>query len=131
MGAGAYGIGADGLGNLYIAGGANKAATRKTVLSHRVVRKSTDGGASFTTVDDITPTGTGGITYATLSAATSSGDVYVAGSIDGQNFLRKSAGGTGAWTTVDAVPFQSRSIAANASGNLFLGGNAEFMVKKY
>jgi hypothetical protein len=67
--------------------------------------------------------------------STSNGDLYAAGYIDGRWIFRKSAGGTGAWITVDELPFQANVAAANASGNLFLGGvdqqSGHWIVKRY
>jgi len=42
--------------------------------------------------------------------------------MDGQNILRKKAAGNATWATVDIYRFEARGIAANATGNLFLGG---------
>ena len=107
-----------------------------------MVRKSTNGVTSFSTVDDF------GTTYrAQRFAATSSGDLYVAGftttsSGAYQMIVRKSASGTGAWSTVDGYQhpgissIQPRSMAADATGNLFVGAGSFWeeglwLIKKY
>ncbi len=136
----ALGIGADGAGNLYIIG---RGTTKKgsTATGHWLVRKSTDGGATFTTTDDVASSNSS-VNEARRIVATSNGDLYVAGVVTLSNvghwLLRKSAGGGGAWTTVDDFQYggawtEPHSIAANASGNLFVGGlgGGRWIVKKY
>jgi hypothetical protein len=90
-------------------------------------------------VDDFVP---GGSAEARCSAATSSGDLYVAGTVDNSNgthwIVRKNPGGTGGWTTVDDFQYAGawaapHAIAADASGNLFVGGNGggHWIIKRY
>ena len=128
----ARGIGADGLGNVYVVGRGITAATGNTYVNHWLVRKSTNGGASFSTVDDFSASGS--YAEALRFAATANGDLYVAGVVGGHGILRKSAGGTGAWTTVDDFPFYPHAMAADASGKLFVGGygnGSHWIIKKY
>jgi len=131
----ALGIGADGAGNLYVVGLSD---TRKgsTTTRHWLVRKSTDGGATFSTIDDFVPSdSTSAVAHRIVASAT--GDLYVAGvaSISGTThwIVRKSVGAVGPWTTVDDIQNATpRCIAANASGNVFVGGdNGHGLVKKY
>jgi hypothetical protein len=128
----AQAIGADSLGNIYVAGSGQVTSKGKTTR-HWLVRKSSDGGNSWSTVDDFLSSG--GNAEARRIAVASNGDLYAAGYMDGQNILRKRAAGTATWTTVDVYPFQAHGIAANASGNLFLGGmnasTGHWMIKKY
>ena len=52
--------------------------------------------------------------------------------VAGQTMLKTSAGGTGPWRTVDVLGFGAQAMAADASGNLFLGGvNGHWIIKKY
>ena len=128
----AQAVGADNAGNIYVAGSGNVTTKGKT-SRHWLIRKSSDGGNSWSTFDDFLSSGSNA--EARRVALTSNGDLYVAGYMDGQNILRKRAAGTATWTTVDVYPFEARGIAANASGNLFLGGmnasTGHWMIKKY
>ena len=139
----AFGMGADALGNLYVVG---QAATpsRYSYINHWLVRKSSDGGDSWSTVDDFQPSGSQA--GASRFAATSTGDLYVAGTTSSSNgthwILRKNPGGTGAWSTIDDYQYAAdytapHGIAADASGNLFVGGSGSgtgtthWLVKRY
>src|SRR6185369_5137826 len=138
----AKGIGADALGNLYVVGRGTTASTGNTYVNHWLVRKSTNGGASWNTVDDFQQSGS--ITEGRRFAATSNGDLYVAGSATSSTgyhwIVRKNSGGTGAWTTIDDYQNAPGSwwtipsaMAADASGNLFVGGTGggHWLIKKY
>ena len=127
----AHGIGTDSLGNLYVVGKAS-APTKGAGYSHWVVRKSADGGNSWTTVDNYQPSSTGGYSAQAI-VADSHGNLCVAGYGSASNvpvhwIVRQSAGGTGIWSTVDDFQYltggwtQAGAIAANASGNVFVGG---------
>jgi hypothetical protein len=105
--------------------------------AHWIVRKSTNGGNSWTTVDDY-QLSAGSSTQARCVASDANGNLVVAGSAAGKWIVRKSAGGTGPWTTVDV--FQNagsvttpNATAADAFGNVFVGGNdgANWLIKKY
>jgi hypothetical protein len=104
--------------------------------SHWIVRKSTNGGNSWTTVDDYQLVADNS-SSARCVATDANGNLVVAGSGAGKWVVRKSAGGTGPWTTVDV--FQNggsvttpNAIAADAFGNVFVGGNgANWLIKKY
>ena len=131
----AMGIGANASG-IYVVGHAynlNKGVTS----SHWIVRQSTNGGNSWTTVDDYQLVADNS-SQARCIAADANGNLVVAGSGAGKWILRKSAAGTGPWTTVDV--FQNGSlvtspnaIAADVFGNIFVGGNdgANWLIKKY
>src|SRR5436190_7050621 len=88
---------------------------------------------SWSTVDDFLSGG--GNAEARRFDVASNGDLYAAGYMDGQNILRTRAAGTATWVIVDVYPFEAHGIAANATGNLFLGGgNAstwDWMIRKY
>jgi len=131
----AFGVGADTSGNLYVVGQGfvSSGKSGKNAYSHWIVRKSANGGSSWSTVDDfqLSPTGNSG---AGRFIADSNGNLYVAGGTPFNQWfanewiVRKNPGGTGTWQTVDdfqyvsggaALPF---AMAANASGNVFVGG---------
>lgn len=135
----AMGIGADNFGNLYVVGKAHT-TSRGSDVYHWLIRKSTNGGSSWSTVDDFVP---GGGVQARKFAAKSNGDLYVAG-VSGSYgayhwIVRKSAGGTGAWTTIDdyqyapGVSTEPHAIAADISGSVFIGGSGggHWLIKKY
>ncbi len=101
-------------------------------MGHWVVRKSANGGTTWTTVDDYQPF-TQGNQVALGFAADSNGNLYVAGWVSASTvagpyywIVRKNSGGTGNWTTVDNFPNVSsaepHAIAADSLGNVFVGG---------
>jgi hypothetical protein len=133
-----YGLGADARGNLYVVGTAIGTGVltgkNKGNRWHWIVRKSPDGGNSWSTVDDYLFSMNGG-SAASKFVADAIGNLYVAGmgnTTGGQTgnwIVRSSPGGTGTWTTVDNyvyAPGDSANwpwaIAMNASGNVFVGG---------
>jgi hypothetical protein len=148
------GIGADASGNIYVVGSSvppvsvNQIPAADLPLSgsHWIVRKSSDGGNSWATVDDFLPCVTVSthplVTQCAVGAAANAiatdayGKVFVVGCLQpygataGQTqwVVRENPGGTGTWTTVDTfqyVPNQESApaaIAADALGNVFVGG---------
>jgi hypothetical protein len=139
----AMGVCADASGNLYVVGSANVVSNGRN-SSHWIVRKSTNGGNSWTTVDDYQlAAGMSSQATSIMSITTDAlGDLFVAGygaQADGTRkwIVRKSAGGTGPWTTVDV--FQGSNfanlriaIAADSLGNVFVGGDGyDWLIKKY
>jgi hypothetical protein len=142
------GMGSDGFGNVYVVGygyatagkGANAAAS-----SHWVVRKSTNGGSSWSIVDNF-QLSSGADNQANSFVADSQGNLYVAGygnTSTGLHWMvRKNPGGTGTWSTDDDFRYMSAydawpfAMAANASGNVFVGGiaysgsNTHWLVRK-
>jgi hypothetical protein len=133
--ASAYGIGADTKGNLYVVGGAS-VPYRGSSPSHWLVRKSADGGASWSTVDDYQLSTNSSTSTAKRFTADSYGNLFVTGlAVGGPSLgttwiVRESQGGTGAWTTVDNYQYvaggqtEPEAIAADASGIVFVGGRA-------
>ena len=122
----ARGIGTDAQGNLYVVGFAD-VPNKSLSISHWQVRKSANGGNSWSTVDDFVPLAD---QLALGFAADATGNLFVtgwtsAGAGVGPYYwlVRESAGGTGPWTTVDtfanAMP---HAIAADHLGNIFIGG---------
>ena len=130
----ALGIGADALGNVYVVG-----RGRASNGMHWLVRKSTNGGMWFSTVDDFMS----GNAEARQFAVTLGGDLFVAGVANNSGLnrwiLRKNVGGAGAWVTVDDFKYDSDfwtepyAIAPDTSGNLFVGGTGggHWIIKKY
>jgi len=125
------GIGADANGNIYVVGRA-VVPYRGSSINHWIVRKSTNGGVSWSTVEDYALF-TSGNQVALGFAADSNGNLFVAGWASAGTgtgpyywIVRESLGGTGAWTTVDNFPYDSsamaHAIAADSSGNVFVGG---------
>ncbi len=130
----ATGIGADALGNVYVVGQAYSATgtgTHKVTSSHWIVRKSSNGGNSWTTVDNY-QLSSGADSQANSFVADSQGNLFVAGYGDtGSHWIvRKNPGGTDTWSTDDNFQYSigygalAVAIAANASGNVFVGGSA-------
>jgi hypothetical protein len=118
-----YGIGADALGNIYVVGkqlvtsGTGKRATSST---YWVVRKSANGGGSWSTVENYQPSA-GVSSGATAFAADSNGNLFVAGYSGGNWIVRENPGGSGSWQTVDTLSSSSpQAIAADRLGHVFV-----------
>src|SRR5439155_3450693 len=133
---GAFGIGADAHGNHYVAGQGYVKSGPKNQYSHWIVRKSSTGGTSWTTVDNFQLSNSAD-SAAVGFAADSNGNLYTAGwgraasSGNRHWIVRKNPGGAGAWSPDDDFQYMSGSdaepfaITANASGKLFVGGAAD------
>ena len=131
QGASASGIGADASGNIYVVGnGAQKAGSASP--AHWIVRKSSNGGSSWTTVDNFIPSS--GQATARGFAADSVGNLFVIGNRYGSLVsssrwvVRKNPGGVGSWSTVDDFQYASgqeavgQALVADLSGNVFGAG---------
>jgi hypothetical protein len=125
--ASAYGMGGDAHGNLYVVGRAF-VQNKNSSTGHWQVRKSANGGTSWTTVDDYQLFNSGN-QVALGFTADANGNLFVAGWASvgtgtGPYYwiVRESLGGTGAWTTVDNVAGEAHAIAADNSGHVFVGG---------
>lgn len=121
----ALGVGGDALGNLYVVGSGTVLSKGKS-SSHWVVRKSATGGSAWSTLDDYQLSANNSA-EAHSFVADANGNLLVAGqatSSTGTHWIvRQNPGGTGAWATVDAYQNAAAfGIAANASGNVFVGG---------
>ncbi len=133
----AMGIGADAAGNLYVVGSGMSLNKGRNVF-HWIVRKSTNGGNSWTTVDDYQLVA-GNSSEARCIATDANGNLWVAGRGNaGQGnrwIVRKSVGGAGPWTTVDVFDagVDANAIASSPSGNVFVGGagGGNWLIKKY
>lgn len=133
----AYGVSSDNQGNVYVGGGA---IASQTVVKGKVyyardwiVRKSSDGGNNWATVNVFPGTGT---VAAGLSMGTdSTGNVVEAGGAqDAQgvsHWLVRRPDSSGAWQTVDdfqLVPgryAEADSVVTDAAGNLLVTGVAD------
>jgi hypothetical protein len=131
----ALGISSDALGNLFVVGNGNFSSKGKS-SSHWIVRKSVNAGASWSTVDDYQLVANNSA-EAHCFVADSGGNLLVAGqavNTTGSHWIvRQNPGGTGVWTTVDNVSnATAEAIAANESGNVFVGGasSAGWLVRK-
>src|SRR3989442_1234668 len=128
-GAAAYGLGSDTAGNIYVLGSARE-NIKQYNTGHWIVRRSSNGGNSWTTVDDFLLTASGNC-QAHGFIADSLGNLFVVG-IGNMNLtpshwiVRENPGGTGNWTTVDDFQYVSdargHAITANGFGNVFVGG---------
>jgi hypothetical protein len=120
----ANGIGADSQGNLYVVGHAN-APYGQSGYAHWIVRKSADGGNSWSTVDDFQPAATTPA-IATSFAGDANGNLFVAGYTGTTHewLVRENLAGTSTWTTVDQPGLGwALTICADALGHVFVGGN--------
>jgi hypothetical protein len=121
----AYGVGADGNGNLYVVGQAN------VPYAAWAVRKSADGGNTWTTAD-VFQLCSACPARAVGFAADSAGNLFVAGWANTSSspsgaqdwIVRENPGGNGVWSVVDSVPdtIPAKAICADASGHVFVGG---------
>lgn len=133
----ASGIGADKLGNIYVVGdGAVPTKLNQPLSYHWLVRKSTNGGNSWSTVDDYQRLGSN--SGATRFATDAYGNLFVTGVGNGHWVVRENPGGTGSWATVDDFQYSGSStspsaIAANSLGNVFVsgtGGSGHWLVRR-
>ena len=112
----ACGIRGDAWGNLYAVGRGDKTYKGST-QSHWLVRKSSNGGASWATVDDFL----GGNAYG--FASDSNGNLFVTG----QGWIvRKNPGGVGVWQTVDSFGATGKALIGDNAGNIFAAGSDYF-----
>jgi hypothetical protein len=128
-GATAYAIGTDAQGNIYVTGKTVE-RIKGTTTSHWIVRRSGNGGGSWSTVDDFVLSASGNC-IATGFACDSLGNLFVVGDANmnltpSHWIVRENPGGTGGWRTVDDFPggggARVQAIVADAMGTVFVGG---------
>lgn len=133
-------------GAIYVAGSALDSSN----YTHWIVRKSTDGGSTWSTVDNYNlVTAKISIAYGIgVVGSGSAAGVYVVGAaVDSSNvnrwIVRKSTDGGATWSTVDNYNFVSgkdsyaRTIAVDSNANIYVSGyasdasfNTKWIVKK-
>jgi hypothetical protein len=132
----AYGVSSDNQGNVYVGGGAVASQTKikGTIYYSRVwiVRKSSDGGNTWATVDVFSVTGAAA--FGLSMGRDSAGNVVEAGSVqDAQgvsHWLVRRPDASGVWQTVDDFQLapgfsaQAESVVTDAAGNLLVTGGA-------
>jgi hypothetical protein len=135
----AMGITANSSG-IYVAGSAGT-VNKGVSSSHWIVRRSSDGGSTWATVDDYQLIADKS-TQPQCIVADPYGNLFLAGKCNAgtgdQWIVRKGAGAPGTWATIDVfqnggVGTTPNAIAADIFGNVFVGGNAgsNWLIKKY
>jgi hypothetical protein len=136
----AQGVAADSAGTIYVVGAiygsitiTNKnGSTSTTTTNSWLVRKGTNLGSSWTTVDSSGFNGT----RANAVLAHPTAGVFVTGQSIGGWLTRRSTDGGATWTTVDApggAVFGANAIGADSFGNIYTvgsGGTGGWLVRK-
>jgi hypothetical protein len=133
----AYSVADDGQGSIYVVGRADVPQTvnHKTyTVGQAIVRRSSDGGASWSNVDTLS-VGAGKIATATAVGLDAAGNIVVAGKYqDAQNvyhWIVRKRDTYGNWQTVDdyqlAAGYEANpdDLAVDAAGNLLVSGVAD------
>ena len=139
----AWGVAADLSGNLYVAGYGQKATiagyTKNhtptyTYANHWLVRKSSNGGATWNTDDDVYPGSPGASDAYAICVDPQTGAMDVAGYLNdsaglAHGIVRSNAGGS--WATVGDYTGPTMTgafydgIASDPAGNLYAGGESD------
>jgi hypothetical protein len=131
-------VGADASGNLYAVGSAEAGQTSardKHVYYHWIIRKSSNGGNTWATVDDFRPTSTAN-SLAYGFAMDSRNNLFVIGQTSDstsalQWLVRENPGGAGTWATVEDFQYVSgkiskgKALIGDSSGNVFAAGDGQ------
>jgi hypothetical protein len=137
----ASGVGADSAGNLYVVGTASLPSGKAYYWSW-IVRMSSDGGNSWTTVDQFPPSSPSSHPSALAAAFGSDpgGNLFVAGydnqgpsgfgSASSQRWIvREGHGGANSWQTVDTFQYvagrasQPAAVVGDNSGHIYVAGH--------
>lgn len=121
----------DAAGNLYAA----ISSSDTQDLRHAQVRKSSDHGATWSTVEDLVCAFPGAATFVSLGAD-AAGHIYAAGSVTDEQsrtrwIVKKSDEHGGAWSTVDDFVWPAspttgaEGFATDTAGNLYVVGSAD------
>jgi hypothetical protein len=131
--------GIDKAGNIYVVGlavGPVKGLKSKTQFEHWVVRKSTDGGNTWSTADDFVPQpySSGPFPHPQAFGSDANGNLFVAGNLSWgggpptQWLVRESLASSGTWQTVDTFQYVSGqsaypyAVIGDGSGHIFVAG---------
>jgi hypothetical protein len=106
----ARGLAVDGQGSVYLVG--------ESTNSHWVVRKGTNQGTNWTTVDDLTS----GTARAVHFVAGTNGGLFVAGTQSSKWIVRRSRDAGLTWTTVDSFSGVPNAITSDSLGHIFVAG---------
>ena len=120
-------LGTDAAGNLYAVGWADTRGSASLGVDHWTVRKSSNGGTTWTTVDDF-PAQSGQSRPAGF-AKDSLGNLYVVGQNSHNWVVRSNPLGQGAWSTADTFQLSASgaaaaAIVADGTGHVFVAGSA-------
>jgi len=126
----ATGFAADNAGNVYVAGGARDlvvtgSGKHQTTQSnnHWLVRRSSDGGASWANVDDVVGPSANGIAVVPGAGVFAVGGRFIPGS---WQVRRSVSGNAGTWSNVDG-PYPNgaaRAVTGDGQGNIFVAGTS-------
>ena len=129
-----WGVGADGQGNIYVAGYTIVLGKHSTAIQQWLVRKSANGGNTWATVDAFSYV-PGAWSLALGLGRDSAGNVVVVGtawaSPTENVWVVRSPNAQGVWQTLDAYQepgayLYAWDVVADAAGNLLVIGEAEF-----
>lgn len=123
------GFAADNAGNIYVAGWGRAAAGKKNSSGnlHWLVRKSADGGQTWSLADDLegpsSNFGAGGIGFVTDVGLFAVGDEFTGGT--GWRVRRSASAQPGTWTTVDGpiAAGAAAAVSSDAAGNIYVVGS--------
>jgi hypothetical protein len=142
----ATGGGVDKTGNIYVvgvAGGPVKGLQPSLNFPHWVVRKTADGGNTWSTADDFLPKPyNSALPSPQAFGSDANGNLVVAGNLSWgglppQWLVRQSLAGTGTWQTVDTFQYASGqgaypyAVMGDSSGHIFVAGYADASVGQH
>jgi hypothetical protein len=120
------GCAGDNLGNIYVAGWARGADTRKTTGPiHWIVRKSSDQGQTWSLVDDITGSGTPfAAEFIPGAGIFVVGDEFTGSTSSRWRVRRSQTGGSNSWSNVDLPQAvgAAQGVGSDGLGNIYVAG---------